>query len=657
MLTDAGERGSRGAGEHPAPSPSGRGLGSGPFPLRVSGRYIVDVHGRPVLLRGVNLGGNSKTPAVPDGRTHRPTDFRDHRTVSFVGRPFPVAEAGEHFARLRHWGFNCLRFLVTWEAIEHAGPGDYDERYLDYLTGVVARAAEYELAVFIDPHQDVWSRMSGGDGAPGWTLELAGFDVSGLDASEAALTMQRRYPDYGAMVWSGNRRRLASGTMFTLFFAGEKLAPACRVGGESIQRFLQRHYVAAFAQVAARLAGMPHVIGYDTMNEPDGGYIGLARLSDVRSLTNSGPLMTGFETLIVPAGFPRTVPFQARRGAELIRDGMVTLNPGGVSAWRDPALDVWRREGVWDVTRHGQPVLLRDDHFSATDFVGDGLEPFVDGFAAAVRRHDPDAILFVEGRPNMAEPLPAARGPAVYAAHWYDSLTTRSKHYDPTRAIDPETGVTIAGEAAVRVGYREQMGRHVARAAPLASEASEGIPVLLGEFGLPFDLDGGAAYASGDYSRHEAALAAYYDALDAHLLPATLWNYTADNSNAWGDGWNGEDYSIFSRDQQRDPGDPDSGGRAVAGFCRPTVRATAGRPLAQRFDPATGGYTLEIDSDPARNPTLVYAPRCWYPGGPRVTADAGWVADCGDQLLAWTCDRPGRQTLRLERQRNETEKA
>lgn len=618
-----------------------------PVPLHVNGRTLEDPDGRPVLLRGVNLGGNSKTPAVPDGRTHLPTDFSDHRTVSFVGRPFPLGEADEHYGRLRHWGFNCLRFLTTWEAIEHAGPGRYDTDYLDYLAEVVARAADYDLYVFIDPHQDVWSRMTGGDGAPGWTLELAGFDVTKLDASEAALTMQRRYPDYGTMVWSGNRRRLASGTLFTLFFGGARLAPECRVGDENLGAFLQRHYLGAVEQVAARLRGMAHVIGYDTMNEPDGGYMGLPRLSDLRPLTNAGPLMTGFETLIVPAGFTRRVPWQARHGVELAREGTVTLNPGGVLAWREPSLDIWRRHGVWDVDRRGEPVLLCDDYFAGVDFVRDGLGPFVERFAAAVRRHDADAIVLVETRPNVVDPLPEAMlDQTVYAAHWYDSLTTRSKHFDPARAIDPESGDAISGEAAVREAYAAQMGRHVARA---ERSAPRGMPVLLGEFGVPYDLDGGVAFRTGDFSAQESALSATYDALDAHLLHGTLWNYTPDNSNAWGDGWNGEDYSVFSRDQQTSAGDPDSGGRAVAGFCRPFARACAGQLVTQRFDAGSGRFTLTIDADPARSPSLVYAPRCHYPGGPIVSVTDGRVTAAGEQLLAWTCYAAGRQSLTLER--------
>ena len=110
--------------------------------IRIDGTRLRDRHGREVILRGVNLGGDTKLP-YPDGGTHIPTDFADHRTVSFVGRPFPLDEADAHFRRLRRWGFNCLRLLTTWEAVEHAGPGLYDTAYLDYLTAIAARAGTH----------------------------------------------------------------------------------------------------------------------------------------------------------------------------------------------------------------------------------------------------------------------------------------------------------------------------------------------------------------------------------------------------------------------------------------------------------------------------------------------------------------------------------
>ena len=105
--------------------------------IHTDSSHFKDEHGRTLMLRGVNLGGSSKVPCMPNGATYIRKGFFDHRQVSFVGRPFALEEADQHFARLRSWGFTFLRFLVTWEAIEHAGPGIYDEEYLDYVYKVV----------------------------------------------------------------------------------------------------------------------------------------------------------------------------------------------------------------------------------------------------------------------------------------------------------------------------------------------------------------------------------------------------------------------------------------------------------------------------------------------------------------------------------------
>ncbi|KAF8328941.1 hypothetical protein F5887DRAFT_132385 [Amanita rubescens] len=53
---------------------------------------------------------------------HTPETFPDDRQlVTFVGRPFSLEEAHDHFSHLRRRGLAFLRFLVTWEAIEHNG--------------------------------------------------------------------------------------------------------------------------------------------------------------------------------------------------------------------------------------------------------------------------------------------------------------------------------------------------------------------------------------------------------------------------------------------------------------------------------------------------------------------------------------------------------
>ncbi len=149
-----------------------------PQRVRQDGALFVDEAGAQVMLRGVNLGGDCKVP-WPDGGTQHPSDFSDHRDVSFIGRPFPVEEAREHLGRLAYWGFNTVRLLTTWEAVEHRGPGQYDIDYLDYFAEVCRLAGEHGLHVFIDFHQDVWSRMSGGDGAcQAWTFEAVGLNFT-----------------------------------------------------------------------------------------------------------------------------------------------------------------------------------------------------------------------------------------------------------------------------------------------------------------------------------------------------------------------------------------------------------------------------------------------------------------------------------------------
>ena len=97
--------------------------------LTTKNEWFIDKNGRTVLLRGLNLGGSSKVPTRPNGATHIKTDFKDQRDVSFVGRPFPLREADEHFRRIKHWGFNSLRFLITWEAIEHRQDDPDQEPY------------------------------------------------------------------------------------------------------------------------------------------------------------------------------------------------------------------------------------------------------------------------------------------------------------------------------------------------------------------------------------------------------------------------------------------------------------------------------------------------------------------------------------------------
>jgi hypothetical protein len=90
--------------------------------MQIKNKFIVDDDGRVLILRGVNLGGDSKIPFCP-AEASADSSFLDKKNkISFTGRPFPLEEAQEHFKRLKTAGFIFLRLVVTWEAIEHEAP-------------------------------------------------------------------------------------------------------------------------------------------------------------------------------------------------------------------------------------------------------------------------------------------------------------------------------------------------------------------------------------------------------------------------------------------------------------------------------------------------------------------------------------------------------
>lgn len=131
-----------------------------PLRLRIDGQTFRDPQNRQVTLHGINCAADAKFPATPDQPSHVSEKFFDGDNVSFVNRPFSLQDSAEHFSRLRGWGYNTIRYIFTWEAIEHAGPGIYDEEWIDHTISVLRKAKEYGFYIFMDPHQDVVCNIS-----------------------------------------------------------------------------------------------------------------------------------------------------------------------------------------------------------------------------------------------------------------------------------------------------------------------------------------------------------------------------------------------------------------------------------------------------------------------------------------------------------------
>ncbi|MGA2766561.1 MAG: cellulase family glycosylhydrolase [Spirochaetia bacterium] len=608
--------------------------------VAVSGSSFVDEHGRTLMFRGANVGGSNKVPRTPDGATHVREGFFDHRNVSFVGRPFPLEEADEHFARLNSWGLTFLRLQVTWEAVEHTGPGRYDEDYLDYLRAIVVKANEHGMLVLIDPHQDVWSRWCGGDGAPGWTLDTVGLDIRNLDETGAAITHQVQGDPFPHMIWPTNSGKLAAATMFTLFFGGSDFAPRTTVQGEPVQEYLQRHYIDAVCAVAKRLEGLPNVVGYGTMNEPLPGFIGWKDLNAPGGIVTLGNCPTAFQGMLLGSGIPQRVGEWRMGFARIRRVAVKTLNPKGARAWCEGHECVWRQNGVWDLDHAGRPTLLRPDHFTRgpagqIDFTNDYYHPFARRFASAIRAVDPNALIFIEAESHRLPPRWSesdARG-VVFAPHWYDDIVLARKRFPAWMAVDSHVMKVAFGPGAVRCSLRAQL----ARLKEGAMERAGGIPTLLAEFGIPFDFSRGRAYRTGDFRSQLKALDRSFTAIEDNLLGCTIWNYCADNTNARGDQWNGEDMSIWSRDQRADIRRLDSGGRGLRAFVRPYPRAVAGEVVLARFDMGRRVFELAFRHDPrVTAPTEIFIPRLQYPDGFLVeVSDGEWRTGPDRQVLEY----------------------
>ncbi|MFM7203533.1 MAG: cellulase family glycosylhydrolase [Myxococcota bacterium] len=622
--------------------------------MRTEGADWVDEHGRTLLLRGVNLGGSSKLPALPELPSWRREHFFEHRTVSFVGRPFPLEEADEHFARLRHWGLTVLRFLVPWEAVEHAGPGLYDTAYLDYLEAILTKSKDHGLSVILDPHQDVWSRFCGGSGAPGWTLELAGFQLEHLHPSGAAFIHCMHGDPLPPMSWVTNAQKLAASTMFTLFFAGETFAPRRKVEGVSIQTFLQNAYLNMLETVVKRVAHLPNVIGLDTLNEPLNGYIGLKVFDRPTGAVKLGPTPSALQSFALGMGMAQEVEQWSRGPLGFRRSGSALLNPWGQRAWQADHSCPWLEEGVYTLEKQGA-VLQKPDYFLRVEGKEVSFEHFYRPFARRVARRvqsiRADLRVLLEVEPRHPAPTWSAEDAphAVYAPHWYDGYVLMFKDFQPFIGVDFHKAAPILLPWTIRKRYQEQLEHFRAEALTRMGR----IPVLLGETGVTFDMRGKESFITGDFSRQTAALDRIMVALEDARMSATLWNYTADNSHARGDQWNDEDLSLFCREDGGHREGLDRGGRALEALVRPYPMATAGRLISFSFDRKTRRFELVLQgASDMKEPTEVFLPRLQYPHGVVGTVEGGrFTVDLeGQRLWLWPTredTRTGTRSLKL----------
>ncbi|KAJ2925710.1 hypothetical protein H1R20_g11384, partial [Candolleomyces eurysporus] len=580
--------------------------------IRIQGRHFVDGYGRVCHLRGANVSGCTKTPV-----DHVHEQFPgDHRSVTFVGRPFPLEEAPQHLARLRRWGLTFIRFLVTWEAVEHAGPGIYDREYLAYIRTLLSMLPQYGLSAFVSMHQDVWSRYSGGSGAPAWTLELAGFDLHAIEESGAAwLLGQRRggHVEEERGLWPCGYQKLSAATMATLFWAGETFAPKLQVEDRSgklvsVQQFLQVHFLNMFDQVVKAVGDLEGVLGFQMMNEPHRGYLEIPSLHsfDYNTDLHLSHVPSAFQSFQLGAGYPTQVPFYTRSFPMPTKlSGHTLLNANRIKAWKDDGPTkgkcVWQMHSVWEWDyRKNEGVVLQENYFRVHPATKEPWEQRVRGLVG------PDKLLFLEPIPNeFCPPSFGTQGRVsnmVYAPHWYDLNALFSKAFGNftvnvqglSRGMFPLKAF-YWGQKGARDNYSVQMANIVKHARESLGEATT--PVIIGECGIPMDMNKKEAFETGEFKWQARMMDAMMTALERSFVGFTLWNYNPDNTDLYGDDWNGENFSWFSRNRalpasllgyEQDDATLDNGGRILSSVVRPYPAKTCGVPVRFEYEVTTG---------------------------------------------------------------------
>ncbi|MGH9045454.1 MAG: cellulase family glycosylhydrolase [Acidimicrobiales bacterium] len=223
------------------PPSLGNGVGLSGTLRAPGGPFLYDRQGRVVLLHGVNVVYKYPPFEVyPD--PHRPWNFSAH-DASLMAR----------------LGFNVVRLGITWSGLEPGNapsndpdictkgppgdPGQFDlpvlDRYLAHVRQTVDLLGRYHIYSLIDMHQDVYSAMFGGEGAPSWAVCTGGLP-------------NIKPPGR----WSLEYGTRAAGRAFHNLWTND------------VEGDLQGELDRVWGYVASYFRSNPWVLGYDPFNEP-----------------------------------------------------------------------------------------------------------------------------------------------------------------------------------------------------------------------------------------------------------------------------------------------------------------------------------------------------------------------------------------------------
>jgi uncharacterized membrane protein HdeD (DUF308 family) len=442
-----------------------------------NGSWFNDDQGRYLLFRGVNFA--SRTKMAP----YLPIAPLETKKLSQLNLKEEIKSVEPELDRLKELGFNIVRLLISWKAIEPQPNSNLDEllpegkQYLTLIKEIIDELHARNLYVFLDFHQDIAHELYGGDGFPDWAL---------------ATDREHKLPDPSDLrdkKWMIKyvTNKSVKNTL-TSFWRND----LTHIDGENkLEHFPVRTHLektigqtAKFFRSLNNGAGHPAILGIEPFNEPN----------------PAGLPKEQFEQDFL-VDFYRNVDLEIRK---FDPDVFIFMEPN--VGWTIPSSS----DGQEDVDK-SKLNLLSSGPFSAKDAFNMNL---VENVMVKGKIDSKQLVTFL---PKNLSSVSTFAQNGVLSVHFYDMIAIATSFMKI-----PENIYRIK---------REFPSIFV----QLANAARErGLIPFLTEFGGSQEAE-----QVGEY------LNLHYEQIEAHLLNATIWNYDLYHTKEGKDNWNLENFSLL----------------------------------------------------------------------------------------------------------------
>ncbi len=446
-----------------------------------NGSWFNDDQGRHLLFRGVNFA--SRTKLAP----YLPIAPLETKNLSQLNLKDEIKSVEPELDRLIDLGFNIVRLLISWKAIEPRPNTNVDEllpegkQYLTCVKEIIDELYARNLYVFLDFHQDIAHERYGGDGFPDWALAT---DI------EHELPEPSNLRDKKWMIKYVTNKSVKK--TLTSFWRND----LTHIEGENkLEHFPVRTHLektigqtAKFFRSLNNGVGHPAILGIEPFNEPN------------------------------PAGLPKE-QFEKDFLVDYYRNVDLEIRKF------DPDVFIFMEPNVgWTIpsSSNGQDSdknmlhLLSSGPFSAKDAFNMDL---VENVMVKGKVDSKQLITFLPK--NLSSVSTFARN-GVLSVHYYDMMAIASSFMKI-----PEN----------MYAFKRQWPLIFAQLANAARE--RGLIPFLTEFG-----------GSQESEQIREYLNLNFEQIEAHLLNATLWNYDLYHTKEGKDNWNLENFSLLGPNRE-----------------------------------------------------------------------------------------------------------